>query len=477
MSSPSGVPDAEVSTSSSLTIGHLLLFSLPLLATFLMMTAAAPIIQQGIAVSKDEHDEPIHLSALVLVATVAVFIYSDTFVARDVANRTVTDRNSLWRFTWFFMFWSALSAVVLVLVSQWEPLRQLVVIKWMGGSPQDEALAVNSLLIFAGTPFLLSLRGLGQGCHISNGETWYLTVGTALRLIAIAVFIYGFAIWSDMSGPVMGATTYLIAMIVETAYVLLTLRGKPQWTRVRHGAVLTFWQFTRYAVPLMLGSLTLQCVPPLLVAIIHQGNLPPENRSAFGMVRDSFWLPAAMLLLIQPAVVTHATSLRNFRLILRLCVWITVALTAIIALLAVPFFRDLVFVHCYRLDNRMVLSLIGTGLLWFLPAPALMFLNYLVTALHTRSGRTTWVTAGNLAGLGVLVAVARGLRLAAHEGVVLAAAGNLGFLLVSTLVQAIGLLGGGFSAAIDPSSLAERLQRAAKPSPEAIVQPITEQAS
>lgn len=481
MSSLSGLQDADVSARPSLTIGSLLQFSWPLVATFTMMTAAAPIIQHGIAASKNEHDEPLHLSAFLLVTTMAVFIYSDTFVARDVANRTVTDRCSLWRFTWFFMFWSALSSVVLILVSQVEPLRQLVLIGWMGGSPEDEALVVNSLLIFAATPFLLSLRGLGQGCHISNGETWHLTVGTALRLVAIVVFVYGFAIWSDLSGPVMGATTYLIAMIVETTYVLLTLRGKPQWTRIRHGAVLTFWQFTRYAVPLMLGSLTLQFVPPLLVAIIHQGHLPPENRSAFGMVRDSFWFPAAMLLLVQPAVVTHATSLRNFRMVLRLSVWITIALTAIIALLAVPFFQDLVFVRCYRVDNRAVLSLIGMGLLWFLPAPALMFLNYLVTALHTRSGRTVWVTAGNLVGLVALVAMARVLRLAAHEGVVLAAAGNLGFLLVSTLVQAIGLLGGGFAAAIDPSSLAERLQKTAKPSaepsPEAVPQPVTERVS
>jgi hypothetical protein len=481
MSSQSGVQDTDVSARPSLTVGYLLRFSWPLMAMFLMMSAAPPIIQQGIAVSKDEHDEPIHLSAFLLVATVAVFIYSGTFVSRDVANRTVTDRSSLWHFTWFFMFWSAVSAGVLVLVSQFEPLRRLVLIKWMGGSPQDEALAVKGLLIFAGAPFLLSLRGLGQGCHISNGETWYLTVGTALRLIAIAVFVYGFAIWSDMSGPVMGATTYMIAMTVETVYVLLTLRSKPQWTRVRHGAVLTFSQFTRYAFPLMLGSLTLQFVPPLLVAIIHQGHLPPENRSAFGMVRDSYFFLAALLLLVQPAVVTHATSLRNFRLVLRLCVWITVAITAIIALLAVPLLRDLVFVHCFRLDNRVVLSLIGTGLLWFLPAPALMFLNYLVTALHTRSGRTIWVTAGNLAGLAVLAAMARGLRLAAHEGVVLAAAGNLGFLLVSTLVQAIGLLGGGFSAAIDPSSLAERLQKTAKlssePSPEAVPQTVTQRSS
>jgi len=77
--------------------------------------------------------------------------------------------------------------------------------------------------------------------------------------------------------------------------------------------------------------------------------------------------------------------------------------------------------------------------------------------------------------------MARVLRLAAHEGVVLAAAGNLGFLLVSTLVQAIGLLGGGFAAAIDPSSLAERLQKTAKPSaepsPEAVPQPVTERVS
>ena len=53
------------------------------------------------------------------------------------------------------------------------------------------------------------------------------------------------------------------------------------------------------------------------------------------------------------------------------------------------------------------------------PKPAMMFLNYLVTALHTRSGRTMWVTAGNMAGLGALLAIATWPNLKSLNGVMI----------------------------------------------------------
>lgn len=455
-----------------LTIGYLMRFSWPLVATFLMMAAAAPIIAHGITVIKDAEGERIHLSAFLLVAVVAVSVYSPTFVSRDVANRTVTDRTSLMRFVWFFAFWSALVSAILVVIALVPPVRHWVCVDLLHGSADTEQLAVAGLLIFAGIPFLSSLRGLGQGCHINNGETWYVGVGTGLRLAAVAVFVYGFAIWNDMSGPVLGALTYFIGMFVETTFVLATLRNKPQWTRIQHGPALTFRQFTRYACPLMLGTLFLQLAPNLLLIIIGKAALPEENKAAYSVTRDCCWFIVSVILVVPPLIVTHAKSMANLRKVLRLCVTGTIVLTVLCGLLAVPAIRDAVFVTVFKVNNAKILSLISLGLLWFLPTPAMMFLNYLVTAFHTRSGRTMWVTAGNLAGLGLLLGIAVWPGLDAFNGVVLAVAANVAFLLVSTLVQAVGLLNGGFHAAIDPSSLAERLRADAATTATPSAQPV-----
>jgi hypothetical protein len=454
-------PDANTSSepgNHDLTFGYLLRFSWPLVATFLMMAAAAPIIAHGITLIKDAEGERIHLAAFLLVAVVSVSIYSPTFVSRDVANRTVTDRTSLVRFVWFFAFWSALVSAILVVVALVPGVRHWVCVDLLHGSAETEQLAVAGLLVFACIPFLSSLRGLGQGCHINNGETWYVGVGTGLRLAAVAIFVYGFAIWQDMSGPVLGALTYFIGMLVETVYVLATLRTKPQWTRIQHGPALTFGQFTRYACPLMLGTLFLQLSPNLLLIIIGKAASPEENKAAYSVTRDCCWFIISVILVVPPLIVTHAKSMANLRKVLRLCVAGTIVLTLFCGLLAVPVIRDLVFVAVFKVNNTAILSLISLGLLWFLPTPAMMFLNYLVTAFHTRSGRTMWVTTGNLVGLGLLLGIALWPRLDVFNGVVLAVAGNVAFLLVSTLVQAIGLLNGGFHAAIDPSSLAERLR-------------------
>jgi len=459
MSSPSVTNESDPSKNHHLTIGYLLRFSWPLAATFLMMAAAAPMIAHGITIIKDSAGERIHLSAFLLVAVASISIYSPTFVSRDVANRVVTDRASLLRITWFFLFWSAIMSVILAALALEPNLRHLVFVRILNGSEDTEQLAIAGMLVFAGVPFLAAMRGIGQGCHISNGETWYVGMGTALRLVAIAVFVYGFAIRHDLSGPVLGALTYLIGMGVETVYVLLMLRNKPQWTVPRRGPALTFGQFTRYAGPLMAGSLLLQLAPNILVIIIGRAAMAEENKAAYSVTRDCCWFFMSVLWVIPSLIVTHAKSIRNLRMLLALCIGATIVLTVMTGVLAVPAVRDLVFVTVFKVNNRAILSLISLGLLWFLPTPAMILVNHLVTALHTRSGRTMWVTAGNLAGLGLLTAVALWPNLESFNGIVLAVAGNSAYLLVSTLVQVIGLFNGGFQAALDPRSLAERMRK------------------
>ena len=95
--------------------------------TFLMMSGAAPVITAGIAWKFDAEGEALHLPAFLLSFTVAIFLYSPTFIARNTAVRMVTGRASLWRFVGFYGIFALLCGIAMVLVSQVDCLGDFII--------------------------------------------------------------------------------------------------------------------------------------------------------------------------------------------------------------------------------------------------------------------------------------------------------------------------------------------------------------
>jgi len=446
------------SSAQRLTVPFLIWFSLPLALTFLMMSGAAPLVSNGIAWAQGADGERIHLSAFLLTFATALFIYSPMFIARNVAIRVITGRRSLWAYAFFFVSCAVVSSVILVVVSQVDQCGHFIFSTLLGTSDQTEALARQGLIVFVPIPILVAIRGMAQGCHINNDQTWYVGIGTALRLTTMAVFVFGYAVHHELTGPILGALTYLTGIGVETVFVLVTLIGKPQLTQEDNGPVMRFGDFLRYAGPLILGSMAHQLSGPVLIVIINRAYQPAENASSYNLIRDTAWIMVSMLMTIQAVVISHATCRRNLRIIIHFSAALAIGITAVAAALALTPLRELIFVTWLRVDNQIILSLTFTALVWLLPLPIITLLNHFMMALHTRSGRTVWVTAGNIIGLAMLACIALMMDLSSHKGVVLAVICHAGFQLVSALTQAIGLLRGGVRATLDPTTMAEKMQ-------------------
>lgn len=439
-----------------LTYWQLLWFSLPLSLTFLMMSGAAPLVSNGITWMHGAAGERVHLSAFLMTFATALFIYSPMFTSRNVAIRTITDRRSLAAFARFFVLWGSLCAVLLVLFSQVDSLGHLMFGRLLGASAETEHLARQGLLAFVPIPVLIALRGIGQGCHITNGQTWHVGIGTGLRLAGMAIFVFAVAIHTRMSGPVLGGLTYLTGIGLETLYVMVTLWRRPQWQLRSGQPTISFGTLTRYAGPLMLGAGLQQFTGPLLIYIINHARQPEENAAAYNLVRDTIWILVSTLMTIQPVVIHHGVSFRNLAIVTRFAIGWLLLVTGLGAAMAFTPLRELIFIGWFRLDNRVILDLLFTALIWLLPVPLVTMLNHYTNALHTRSGRTGWVTAGNIIGLAALWGAAMRLDLSRYDGVVLAVAGNAGFQLISAIVQTIGLRKGGLRASLTPELIIDR---------------------
>ena len=471
-------PDPKITTPTlgpagdrPLTVGYLVRFSLPLALTFLMMSGAAPIVSNGITWMHGEVGESIHLSAFLVTFATALLVYSPTFVARNTAIRTITDRRSLWRFAGFFLLCASMCSACLLVVSQVDVVGHFVFGRLLGTDAEIERLARRGLIAFLPVPLLVAFRGMGQGIHINNGQGWYVGYGTVLRLVTMGVFVFGFAIRHELSGPVLGGCTYLFGISAETLFVLVLLRGKPQWTTAGDGPTLTLRQFGAYTLPLMAASTCQQLVTPILIYLINHGRQPLENGATFNLMRDTGWILFSTLHSIQPAVVTHATSRQRLRALLRFAFCLWAGITGLVMLVALTPVKTAVFVTWLQVDNRVIVELTFLTLLWMIPLPLINLFVLFVSALHTRSSRTPWVTAGNMIALGMLWCGATMLDLSAYSGVVLAIIGSGLFHLAAAVIQAVGLLNGGLTAALSPATLAEHLNHPEETLPDGLETP------
>lgn len=443
----------------TITLGYLAWFSLPLALTFLMMAGSAPMVSIGITWMHGASGERVHLSAFLLTFASCLFIYSPLFVSRNVAIRTITDRRSIWQFILVFWTCSAIAGVIILTISKIDIVGHWVFGTLLHTDLETEQLARQGMPLFIPIPFLVALRSLGHGCHISNNQSWHVGVGTGMRLVVMGLFVFGIGIHHNFTGPILGGLTYLSGIGTETIYMLVTLRGKPQWTTRKNGQALSYRQFIVYAGPLMIASLLTQIIYPMLIYMINTSRNPSENCATFNLVRDTAWVLFSMLNTIQPAIVAHATSRRNFRVILRFSLHLLVWISGITLLVALSPLREVIFIDWLKVDNEIIQKLTFTALLWMIPIPVINLGNLLITAMHTRSGRTIWVTSGQIVGLAVLGTIAISTDFSSMDGVLIALVGMIAFNLIATIVQTLGLFKGGLQAAISSAELVDHMNQ------------------
>lgn len=444
-----------------LTVRRLCAISLPLALTFLMMSGSAPIVTAGIAWMQEAAGERVHISAFLLTFATALLVYSPAFAARNVAIRMVVDRRSMIRFIVGNAVWGVVSASLLVAISKSDTVGNFVFMHIYHVEPDMAALAREGVIWFVPMPFLIVLRGLGQGCHITNDDGWYVGIGTALRLVGMALYVFAFAIRTDVSGPALGGQAFVVAIGIETVYVLAMLRGRPQWYVRESRSILSYGQFVRYAGPLMLAATLGQLAPLMLIRLINRANLPQESLGGYDLVRSSIWLMLSALNCVQPIVIAHGTSRRNLGAIVRFTAALLVLPTILVAVLAFTPLHHVVYERWMRVDNLVMVGLVYAALYWVLPLPLLLVSGQAAAGLHIRSGRTGWVTAGTIGGLLLLASMPHWVDTHAWDGTVLAVFAFLLFHIVGTSVQFIGLLRDGVGRALSSRDLSE--QMTAKP--------------
>ena len=403
-----------------------------------MMSGAAPIVSDGITSKFSSTEEKLHLPAFALTFAVALLMYSPCFTARNVAIRTIKDRRSMARTCQVYLIIATASASLMYLTASWAPLTTLVFKELLGGSAESTELARQGLLCFLPCPFLLVLRAMAQACHIINRKTWIVGVGSLMRLSAMALFVYLYAIKSDLNGPVLGGLTFVCGMFIECLTNIFFLKGAPQLKSESEAQLLSFGHTWKYVLPLVFALYLTKMMTPLTFNIMKETAYPEESLGGYQLYHSTMWISLSLIFSAQPIIIKYANSKANLKKIFIFNLYISLFITFGLAILTYTILKDLFYVDFMKVDNKIILKLLYESLPLTLLLPLINLMTLFLNALHTRSGHTMWITVSTTIGL-IPVYCIKFIDLSDQNGTLISVICYLVFYISSLAVQLFGL--------------------------------------
>lgn len=375
----------------------ILLFWLPLAATWVMMASEGPFLAAVIARLPDP---TYNLAAHGVAFALAILIEAPVIMLMSAATSVVKDRVSfikLRNFSRALCLGTTLVLLVVLIPSVYRPL-----IEGAMGVPETVAdLTYGALWFMLPWPSAIGYRRFLQGVLIRSGQTRLVAYGTVIRLLGMVVAaLVGFFLldipgaWVGALALATGVTTEAIAarfMAASTVRAILAGgwdSGPPRDIRYR--------EIARFYYPLALTSLIGLTVQPLLTFFMGRSVAPVESLAVFPVVHSlSFFFRSMGLAFQDTAIALLGDRFEHFGELSRFAALLGSATTVGLGLVAFTPLSDVYFVGISGLSPELAaFALPPTRIIVLLPA--LSVLLSLQRAVLVESRRTERITVASV---------------------------------------------------------------------------------
>lgn len=280
----------SASTDTPLRRKTILLFWLPLAATWLMMSLEGPYIAAIVArLPKAAHS----LAAYGVATSLAWLIESPIMMLLSAAAALVRDRASylaLRRFAFLLNGLVTLGMIVLAL----PPVFPFVGETLIGLPPEISRLAHAALGSMILWPAAIGYRRFYQGILVRHHLTNRVAYGTVIRLVTMSATAAVLAFTTELPGAVLGATSMTIGVIFEASasrwmarQVVRDLMNDPH---VAEGTLLRLGEIARFYYPLALTSILSMALGPLVTFGLGRSRAPIESLAVWPVVNSMLFM-------------------------------------------------------------------------------------------------------------------------------------------------------------------------------------------
>jgi len=380
----------------SLSQRDILVFWLPLAATWLLMASEGPFLAAVIARLPDA---TFNLAAHGVAFALAVLVESPVIMLMSAATALVRDEESFTKLRRFGWMLNGLGTVLLLLALT-PPLFH-----WLTGTLMNLPAPVaertyHALWFYLPWPAAIGYRRFLQGVLIRAGRTRLVAYGTIIRMVAMvasALFAYFLL---DIPGASVGGLALGAAVSVEAvaarfmaARTIAEIRAG-QWpgSGTEAPSSLDYRDIAAFYYPLALTALIGLSVQPMLTFFMGNSALPVASLAVFPVVHALGFLFRAMGLAYQDAAIALlGDRLERIREVRRFAGTLALATSGAMALVALPPIAAIWFEGVSGLSAELArLALAPTW--WAVPLPALTVVLAFQQALLLQRRRTRPIT-------------------------------------------------------------------------------------
>ncbi len=223
------MPAGEVSSLPPLTMRAIVRFFWPLALIMLTQELSRPLINLFVARGPDATNA---LAILAVLYTLGRIPYGWLNEIRSLATAFRDEPDSLRRIRTFAVGCGLVSLAFMVILF-WTPLRDVILLDWIGVPPELAALAVTPLHLFAGFSVAVTARAYFHGIGLVERRTPDMAPSAPARLIAIVVTLVGLP-QVGVTGATLGVAALLAGFSLEAVAVWWGIRGRDWLYRRSH---------------------------------------------------------------------------------------------------------------------------------------------------------------------------------------------------------------------------------------------------
>jgi Na+-driven multidrug efflux pump len=364
-----------VELTDNLTYRRIFLFWGPLALTWLMMALEQPIL---IAFIARLSEAKLNLAAFGIAGSFAMIIEAPVIMLMSASTALVTGRYSykkLRRFTDILNIGvTGIQLIVLI-----PPVFRFIVISLMGVPEEVARLAHIALLIFLPWAASIGYRRFYQGILIRNNLTRRVTYGTLVRLsviVTVGLILYS----AGVKGAYVGAGAMSLAVFTEAIATRIMASGalkrlleKEDTENVNLG----LRKISKFYYPLALTSLLSLGVHPFVTFFLGRSYMAVESLAVLPVVGSLVFIFRSLGLSYQEVNIALIGNHRqNYRVLRNFAVYMGVAVTLLISILAFSPLADLWFINISGLSQELAdMSYLPLKIMILLPAFTVL-LNY-----------------------------------------------------------------------------------------------------
>lgn len=268
----------------------ILLFWLPLAATWFMMSLEGPYIAAIVArLPRAAHS----LAAYGVATSLAWLIESPIMMLLSAATALVRDRDSYLALRRFAFLLNALVTAGMMVLAL-PPVFRFVGESLIGLPPDISRLAQISTTIMILWPGAIGYRRFYQGILVRHRMTNRVAYGTVIRLVSMSVTAAILALTTSASGAVLGATAMVTGVVLEAAasrwmarHVVRALMADGPTADAK---LLQLSEIARFYYPLALTSILSMALGPMVTFGLGRGRAPIESLAVWPVVNSMLFV-------------------------------------------------------------------------------------------------------------------------------------------------------------------------------------------